>query len=75
MRILAMTPQPRRAARPCWMGESLIGEYILNVAMTHSERLLPAIERIMADAGWTGKDLEGIAVARDRAPLPAFASG
>ena len=64
MRILAIDTSTKTGSAALLDGESLIGEYILNVAMTHSERLLPAIERIMADAGWTGKDLDGIAVAR-----------
>jgi tRNA threonylcarbamoyladenosine biosynthesis protein TsaB len=63
LRILAIDTSTKTGSAALLDGESLIGEYILNVAMTHSERLLPAIERIMADAGWTGKDLEGIAVA------------
>ena len=29
----------------------LVGEYVLNIRTTHSERLLPAIERLLQDAG------------------------
>ncbi|NMB17693.1 MAG: tRNA (adenosine(37)-N6)-threonylcarbamoyltransferase complex dimerization subunit type 1 TsaB [Firmicutes bacterium] len=62
MRILALDSSTKTGSAALLDGESVVGEYILNVAMTHSERLLPAIERIMADAGWTGEDLGGIAV-------------
>ena len=44
-------------------GEGLIAEYVLNIEATYSERLLPAIERILADAGLTVGDLGGLAVA------------
>jgi tRNA threonylcarbamoyladenosine biosynthesis protein TsaB len=44
-------------------GERLIGEYLLDVRVTHSERLMPAIDRLLRDAGWTPASLEGLAVA------------
>jgi tRNA threonylcarbamoyladenosine biosynthesis protein TsaB len=44
-------------------GERLIGEYLLDVRVTHSERLMPAIDRLLRDSGWTPASLEGIAVA------------
>jgi len=40
----------------------LVSEYTLNVEATHSERLLPAIERILRDAGLGLEALAGIAV-------------
>ncbi|KLU40184.1 MAG: hypothetical protein AA931_00655 [Peptococcaceae bacterium 1109] len=40
----------------------LIGEYVLNIRTTHSERLLPAIERLLNDSCLTLHDMEGIAV-------------
>ncbi len=43
--------------------EGLIAEYVLNIEVTYSERLLPAIERVLADAGLTVGDLGGLAVA------------
>lgn len=42
---------------------ALVGEYTLGVGAEHSERLLPAVERLMIDAGWQGTDLAAIAVA------------
>lgn len=44
-------------------GERVIGEYVLDVRVTHSERLMPAIDRLLVDAGWTPASLEGLAVA------------
>jgi tRNA threonylcarbamoyladenosine biosynthesis protein TsaB len=44
-------------------GERVIGEYLLDVRVTHSERLMPAIDRLLTDAGWTVADLDGLAVA------------
>jgi tRNA threonylcarbamoyladenosine biosynthesis protein TsaB len=44
-------------------GERVIGEYLLDVRITHSERLMPAIDRLLCDAGWTTGSLEGLAVA------------
>lgn len=40
----------------------LVSEYILNVEATHSERLLPTIDRMLRDAGVGTEDLGGIAV-------------
>ena len=38
-----------------------LGEHILNVRATHSERLMSAVEALMAAAGVTPSDLEAIA--------------
>lgn len=40
----------------------LVSEYTLNVEVTHSERVLPAIERMLQDAGVTLSALGGLAV-------------
>ncbi len=45
------------------VGESgLVAEYTLNVEVTHSERLLPALDRLLQDAGVTLETLQGLAV-------------
>jgi tRNA threonylcarbamoyladenosine biosynthesis protein TsaB len=44
-------------------GERVLGEYLLDVRLTHSERLMPAIDRLLGDARWTTASLEGLAVA------------
>jgi tRNA threonylcarbamoyladenosine biosynthesis protein TsaB len=45
------------------VGEAgLLSEYTLNVEATHSERLLPTIDRVLQDAGVSLNALHGIAV-------------
>jgi tRNA threonylcarbamoyladenosine biosynthesis protein TsaB len=45
------------------MGDkSVISEYILNVQATHSERLLPSIDRLLKETGIVFSELSGIAV-------------
>ena len=44
-------------------GDRVIGELLLDVRITHSERLMPAIDRLLRDASWTTTSLEGLAVA------------
>lgn len=45
------------------VGEAgVVGEYMLNVEITHSERLLPAVDRLLTDAGFKLSDLGGLAV-------------
>src|SRR5713226_2055195 len=43
-------------------GDRLLGEITLNIAITHSERLLSAVDRLLADCGLAPSDLEGLAV-------------
>lgn len=43
--------------------ERVVGEYLLDVRVTHSERLMPAIDRLLGDAGWTVTTVQGLAVA------------
>lgn len=43
--------------------EAMVAEYTLQIKKTHSERLLPLIDRMLQDSGFTPGDLEGIAVA------------
>jgi tRNA threonylcarbamoyladenosine biosynthesis protein TsaB len=44
-------------------GQGLLSEYLLNVKATHTERLLPSIERVLRDAGVGLNEVEGLAVA------------
>src|SRR4030042_5361117 len=43
--------------------ESIISEYLLNIPVTHSERLLGAIELILKEARFAIGDLDGGAIA------------
>ena len=40
----------------------LVAEYTLQLTATHSERLMPALQQVMADAGWEGSSVDAIAV-------------
>jgi tRNA threonylcarbamoyladenosine biosynthesis protein TsaB len=63
MRVLALDTSTLAGAVALVEGDRTVGEYMLDVRVTHSERLLAAIDRLLADAGWTPNDLEALAVA------------
>jgi tRNA threonylcarbamoyladenosine biosynthesis protein TsaB len=63
VRLLAVETSTSAGGVALLEGERLRGEYLLDVRATHSERLMPAIDRLLADAGWTPADLTGLAVA------------
>jgi tRNA threonylcarbamoyladenosine biosynthesis protein TsaB len=63
MRVLALETSTLAGGVALVDGDATVAEYTLNVALTHSERLLSAVDRVLADAGWTPRDLHGIAVA------------
>jgi tRNA threonylcarbamoyladenosine biosynthesis protein TsaB len=63
MRVLAVETSTLAGGVALLEGERLIAEYLLDVSVTHSERLLAAIDTVMADAGWMPPDLNGLAVA------------
>jgi tRNA threonylcarbamoyladenosine biosynthesis protein TsaB len=63
MRVLAVETSTLAGGVALLDGERLVSESVLDVAVTHSERLLRAIDRVVGDARWTPDDLEGLAVA------------
>jgi tRNA threonylcarbamoyladenosine biosynthesis protein TsaB len=63
MRVLAVETSTPAGGAALLDGELVVGEYALDVSATHSERLMGAIDRLLTDAGWTVRDLEGLAVA------------
>ncbi len=63
MRVLAVETSSLAGGVALLDGERLIAEYVLDVSVTHSERLMAAIDRVVADARWTPATLEGLAVA------------
>ena len=63
MRVLAVETSTLAGGVALLDGDRLVGEYLLDVRVTHSERLMAAIDRVLADAHWTIGDLEGLAVA------------
>jgi len=63
MRVLAVETSTLSGGAALLDGEWVVGEYVLDVRVTHSERLLTAIDQLLTDAGWSARDLEGLAVA------------
>src|SRR5437899_12792703 len=63
MRVLAVETSTMSGGAALLDGERVVGEYILDVRITHSERLMVAVDQLLSDAGWTAGDLEGLAVA------------
>ena len=63
MRVLALETSTLAGGVALVDGEATVGEYTLNVRLTHSERLLSAVDRLLVDASWAPADLDGIAVA------------
>jgi tRNA threonylcarbamoyladenosine biosynthesis protein TsaB len=63
MRVLAVDTSTLAGGVALLDGERTVAEYVLDIRLTHSERLMPAIDRVMRDAGWTPRDLGGLAVA------------
>lgn len=59
--ILALETATKTGSVALWEG-GLIGEYTLNIQRTHSERLMPAVVRILEDAAVKPQDLTALAV-------------
>ena len=63
MRLLAVETSTLAGGVALLDGERLVAEYLLDVGIAHSERLMAAVDRVLADARWTMRDLAGLAVA------------
>jgi tRNA threonylcarbamoyladenosine biosynthesis protein TsaB len=63
VRVLAVETSTRAGGVALLEDERVRGEYLLDVSATHSERLMPAVDRLLADVGWAAADLQGLAVA------------
>ena len=62
MRILAIESATLAGGAALLDGERLVGETTLSIALTHSERMMAVVDRLLVDCGWSPKDLEGLAV-------------
>src|SRR3990172_1266934 len=62
MRVLALETATLAGGVALLDGARVVGQYLLDVRVTHSERLMVAVDRLLADAGWRPEDLEGLAV-------------
>ena len=62
MKLLAVESATLSGGAAILDGDRLLGEITLNIALTYSERLLAAVDRLLADCGLAPADLEGLAV-------------
>ena len=62
MKLLAIETSTLAGGAALAEGDAIVGEYTLNVRVTHSERVMAAVDRLLADAGWRPSDLDGLAV-------------
>jgi tRNA threonylcarbamoyladenosine biosynthesis protein TsaB len=62
MKLLAVESATLSGGAALLDGDRLLGEITLNIAITHSERLLAAVDRLLADCGLAPADLDGLAV-------------
>jgi tRNA threonylcarbamoyladenosine biosynthesis protein TsaB len=62
MRVLALETSTLAGGVALVDGERLVAEYVLDVSVTHSERLMAAVDRVLVDARWAPRDVEGLAV-------------
>ena len=63
MRVLAVDTSTMAGGVALVEDARVIGESLLDVRTTHSERLMLAIDRALTDASWEARHLDGIAVA------------
>jgi tRNA threonylcarbamoyladenosine biosynthesis protein TsaB len=63
MRVLAVETSSLAGGVALLDDEQLVAEYVLDVRVTHSERLMASVDRVLADARWTARELDGLAVA------------
>ena len=63
MRVLAVETSTLAGGVAILDGDRVVGEYLLDVRVTHSERLMVAIDRVLRDASISIGDLDGVAVA------------
>ena len=63
MRVLAVDTSTMAGGVALLDEERVVGESLLDVRTTHSERLMLAVERALVDAQWTAASLDGLAVA------------
>ena len=62
MRILGLETATLTGGAALLDGDRMVGEVTLSVALTHSERLLASVDRLLGDCGWTLETLDGVAV-------------
>jgi tRNA threonylcarbamoyladenosine biosynthesis protein TsaB len=63
MRLLAVETSTLAGGVALLDGDRVVGDYLLDVRVTHSERLMLAVDRALGDARWSVHDLDALAVA------------
>jgi tRNA threonylcarbamoyladenosine biosynthesis protein TsaB len=63
MRVLAVETSTLAGGVALLDGDRMVGEYRLDVGITHSERVMAAVDRVLGDARWPLAELQGLAVA------------
>ena len=63
MRVLAVDTSTMAGGVALLEDERVVGESLLDVRTTHSERLMVAVDRALSDALWPAASLDGLAVA------------
>jgi tRNA threonylcarbamoyladenosine biosynthesis protein TsaB len=63
MRVLAVDTSTMAGGVALLDDMRVVGESLLDVRTTHSERLMVAIDRTLTEAGWEARHVEGLAVA------------
>jgi tRNA threonylcarbamoyladenosine biosynthesis protein TsaB len=62
MRLLALETATLAGGAALLDDGRLVGESRLNIALTHSERLMAVVDRLLEDCGWEMSSLRGLAV-------------
>jgi tRNA threonylcarbamoyladenosine biosynthesis protein TsaB len=62
MKLLALETATLAGGAALLDGGRLVGESRLNIALTHSERLMAVVDRLLLDCGWAVADLQALAV-------------
>jgi tRNA threonylcarbamoyladenosine biosynthesis protein TsaB len=62
MRILAIETATRAGGVALLEGGRVVGQSLLDIALTHSERLMAMVDRLLQDCRWSPTDLAGLAV-------------
>lgn len=63
MRVLALETSTLAGGVALLDNDRLVAEHVLDVSVTHSERLMVAVDGALGDAGWAPAALQGLAVA------------
>lgn len=64
MRVIGLDSSTSAGGVALFEDGVVIADYTLELTTTHSERLLPALEKVMLDAGWDKQSVSGIAVTK-----------